>query len=64
MLHYTWGLCKIYFLNKAYNGMTFEKFILAVIRSELLYPKRLVFRADNLYAKLLENSLKGREKDE
>ena len=47
-----------------YNGMTFEKFILAVIRSELLYPKKLVFRADNLYARLLENSLKGREKDD
>ncbi len=47
-----------------YNGMTFEKFLLAVIRSELLYPKKLVFRADNLYARLLENSLKGREKDE
>lgn len=39
-----------------YNGMTFEKFLLAFIRSELLYPKKLVFRADNLYAKALENS--------
>ena len=47
-----------------YNGMTFEKFILAVIRSELLYPKKLVFRADTLYVRLLENSLKGREKDD
>jgi hypothetical protein len=36
--------------------MTFEKFLLAFIRSELLYPKKLVFRADNLYAKALENS--------
>ena len=39
-----------------YNGMTFEKFLLAFIRSELFYPKRLVFRSDNLYAKALENS--------
>lgn len=39
-----------------YNGMTFEKFLLAFIRSELLYPKKLVFRSDNLYAKALENS--------
>lgn len=39
-----------------YNGMTFERFLLAVIRSELLYPKKLVFRADNLYAKTLEHS--------
>ena len=39
-----------------YNGMTFEKFLLALIRSELLYPKKLVFKSDNLYAKALENS--------
>ncbi len=39
-----------------YNGMTFERFLLAVIRSELLYPRKLVFRSENLYAKTLENS--------
>ena len=39
-----------------YNGMTFEKFLLALIRSELLYPKKLVFRSENLYAKALEHS--------
>ena len=39
-----------------YNGMTFERFLLAVIRSELLYPKRLVFRAENLYAGAMEHS--------
>ena len=39
-----------------YNGMTFEKFLLALIRSELLYPQKLVFRSENLYAKVLENS--------
>ena len=39
-----------------YNGMTFEKFLVAFIRSELLYPKKLVFRSENLYAKALENS--------
>jgi len=39
-----------------YNGMTLEHFLVAVIRTELLYPRRLVFKADNLYAKLLENS--------
>ena len=33
------ALCGFY----RYNSMTFEQFILAVIRSELLYPKRLVF---------------------
>lgn len=39
-----------------YNGMTFEKFLLALIRSELLYPRKLVFRSENLYVKALENS--------
>ena len=39
-----------------YNGMTLEQFLVAVIRTELLYPRRLVFRSDNLYARLLENS--------
>ena len=39
-----------------YNGMTTEQFVMAWIRSELLYPKRLVFRSENLYAKALEQS--------
>ena len=39
-----------------YNSMTFEQFIMAVIRSELLYPKRLVFKSDHLYTKALENA--------
>lgn len=39
-----------------YNGMTFEKFLLALICSELLYPRKLVFRSGNLYAKALENT--------
>ena len=39
-----------------YNGMTFEKFLLAVIRSELLYPRKLVFRAENLCAQAMEHS--------
>ncbi len=39
-----------------YNGMTFEKFLLAIIRSELLYPRKLVFRAENLYALAMEHS--------
>ncbi len=40
----------------SYNGMTFERFLLALIRSELLYPRKLVFRSENLYAKILEHS--------
>lgn len=39
-----------------YNGMTLERFLLAYIRTEFLYPHRLVFQSDNLYAKLMERS--------
>ena len=39
-----------------YNGMTLERFILAYIRTELIYPHQLIFKSDNLYAKLMESS--------
>lgn len=39
-----------------YNGMTLEQFLLAFLRTELLCPKHLRFKADNLYAKALEKS--------
>ena len=39
-----------------YNGMTLERFLLAYIRSEFLFPRRLVIKTDNIYAKALENS--------
>ena len=32
-----------------YNGMTAERFILVWLRSEFLMPKRLTFRATNIY---------------
>ena len=39
-----------------YNGMTLERFVLAFIRSEFLYPKKLMFRSENLYATALDHS--------
>jgi hypothetical protein len=39
-----------------YNGMNFEQFVCAVIRSELRYPKVLKYKSENLYAKALEQS--------
>ena len=39
-----------------YNGMNFEQFLWAFIKSAVLCPKRLAFKSDNLYAKLLERS--------
>ncbi len=32
-----------------YNGMTAEKFLLVMIRSEFLLPKKLTFKAQNIY---------------
>ena len=39
-----------------YNGMNFEQFLTAVIRWSLLYPKRLTYKTENLYAKAMEDS--------
>ena len=36
-----------------YNGMYFEQFAWAFIRSELLYPRQLVYKSENLYVKAL-----------
>lgn len=47
-----------------YHGMTAEQFAWAVIKSELLYPKRLVFKSENLYFSCMEESLRLGEKDD
>lgn len=39
-----------------YNGMNFEKFVVAFIQSELLWPRALQNKPENLYAKLLADS--------
>jgi hypothetical protein len=39
-----------------YNGMPAERLAKAWLRSEFLYPKTLVFKADNGYAALLAHS--------
>ena len=38
-----------------YNGMTAERFIWAWLRSEFLVPKKLMFRAVNIYAEALNH---------
>lgn len=43
-----------------YHQMTLEQFVRAWIKSEILYPKKLVFRSENLYAQCLDEViLKG-----
>ena len=39
-----------------YNGMTLERFLLAVLHTEVLTPEHLAFRSENLYAKLMEHT--------
>jgi len=39
-----------------YNGMNFEQFLWAFLRSEFLTPKRLTFKSENVYTKLMEHS--------
>ena len=45
-----------------YTGMTAEKFIWAYIKSEILIPKRLVFRNTNLYWQMIEQGKKDKGK--
>lgn len=45
-----------------YNGMTAEKFIWAYIKSEILIPKRLVYRNTNLYWQIIEQGKKDKGK--
>lgn len=44
-----------------YNGMSAERFLWAVIKSQGLYPKRLVFRSSNLMKELSEGGKKNAE---
>ena len=46
-----------------YHGMTAEQFIWAWIKSEILMPKKLVFRSENLYFDAVEPVIKKYEKE-
>jgi len=42
-----------------YNGMTAERFFWAWLRSEFIVPKRLTFRAINLYYEAVKPAIEG-----
>lgn len=46
-----------------YNGMPAEKLLLAVISSELLMPKRLLFRPTNTYYEIMKPTIKRMQKE-
>ena len=39
-----------------YNGMSAERFVLALIRAEYFTPKKLMFKANNIYTGMLSDS--------
>lgn len=45
-----------------YHGMTAEQFLWAFIKSEILYPKKLSFRPENLYYSCMEESILAGER--
>lgn len=45
-----------------YHGMTAEQFALAFIKSEFLYPKRLLFQPEDLYYQCMEESILAGER--
>ena len=46
-----------------YNGMTAEQFVWAFIKSEILTPKRLVFKAENDLCRQSKEIIKQKEKE-
>ena len=47
-----------------YHGMTAEQFLWAVIKSELLYPKKLVFQSEDLYHSCIQETISLGEKNQ
>ena len=45
-----------------YHGMNAEQFLWAVIMSEVLYPKRLLYQTENLYLSCMEETILAGEK--
>ena len=45
-----------------YHGMTAEQFAWAFLKSELLYPKKLVFRSDCIYYQAMKEAIAKGEK--
>jgi len=46
-----------------YHGMTADKLVIAWIKSEILMPKVLVFKSENIYYELLKDKYKEIEKE-
>ena len=47
-----------------YNGMNAEQFIITWVKSEILMPKVLYFKPENMYNELLEQEYRRKKKEE
>lgn len=45
-----------------YNGMTAEKFVIAFLKSEFIIPKKLTFKAKNIYAEIFRPTIERKQK--
>ena len=41
-----------------YNGMTFEQFLVVMIQTELIYPRKRIYQTENLYENILKEDMK------
>ena len=46
-----------------YNGMTAEKFLVAWLKSEILTPKKLLFKPSNYYLEMYKQEKKYKDKN-
>ena len=46
-----------------YNGMTAEKFVWALFKSEFLMPKKLTFRSTNTYYEMMKPEMEHKQKE-
>lgn len=45
-----------------YNGMTADKFFVAFLKSEFLIPKKLTFKATNIYYEMFRDMIENKGK--
>lgn len=41
-----------------YNGMTFEQFLVVMLQTEIIYPRKRKYQTDNLYENILKEDMR------
>ena len=57
-------MSKRVYLTRNGHGMTAEQFLWAVIKSELLYPKKLVFQSEDIHYSCMQETISLGEKNQ